>query len=45
MSEAKIENTLFNDKKMEEFIELYDDSLIVNADCDPISYWIKKLER
>lgn len=44
MSEAKIENTLFNDKKMEEFIELYDDSLIVNADCDPISYWIKKLE-
>ena len=44
MSEAKIENTLFNDKKMEEFIELYDDALIVNADCDPISYWIKKLE-
>lgn len=44
-SEAQIENNLFNDKKMEEFIELYDDSLIVNADCDPISYWIKKLEQ
>ena len=44
MSEVKIENTLFNDKKMEEFIQLYDDALIVNADCDPISYWIKKLE-
>lgn len=41
----KIENNLFNDKKMEEFIELYDDALTVNADCDPISYWIKKLER
>ena len=44
-SEAQIENNLFNDKKMEEFIELYDDSLIVNADCDPISYWIRKLEQ
>ena len=44
-SEAQIENNLFNDKKMEEFIELYDNSLIVNADCDPISYWIKKLEQ
>lgn len=43
-SEAKIENNLFNDKKMEEFIQLYDDALTVNADCDPISYWIKKLE-
>ena len=43
-SEAKIENNLFNDKKMEEFIHLYDDALTVNADCDPISYWIKKLE-
>ena len=43
-SEAMIENTLFNEKKMEEFIELYDDVLNVNADCDPISYWIEKLE-
>ena len=40
-----IENTLFNEKKMEEFIELYDDALTVNADCDPISYWIKKLDQ
>ena len=40
-----IENNLFNDKKMEEFIELYDDALTVNADCDPISYWIKKLDQ
>ena len=44
MSEAKIENNLFNDKKMEEFIELYDYALNVNANCDPISYWIEKLE-
>ena len=43
-TKAKIENNLFNDKKMEEFIELYDDSLTINADCDPISYWIKKLD-
>lgn len=43
-SDAKIENNLFNDKKMEEFIQLYDDELTVNADCDPISYWIKKLD-
>ena len=43
--EAIIENNLFNDKKMEEFIELYDDALTVNADCDPISYWIKKLDQ
>ena len=43
-SEVKIENNLFNDKKMEEFIQLYDDELTVNADCDPISYWIKKLD-
>lgn len=43
-SEVKIENNLFNDKKMEEFIELYDDSLTINVDCDPISYWIKKLD-
>ena len=44
-SEAMIENTLFNEKKMEEFIELYDDALTVSADCDPISYWIKKLDQ
>ena len=42
--ESKIENNLFNDKKMEEFIQLYDDELTVNADCDPINYWIKKLD-
>ena len=44
-SVEKIENNLFNDKKMEEFIELYDDALTIQADCDPISYWIKKLEQ
>ncbi len=44
MTEVKIENNLFNDKKMEEFIRLYDDELTVNADCDSISYWIKKLD-
>lgn len=43
-ADAKIENNLFNDKKMEEFIQLYDDELTVNAECDPISYWIKKLD-
>ncbi|MGN0176616.1 MAG: hypothetical protein ACI389_02135 [Methanobrevibacter sp.] len=44
-TETKIENNLFNDKKMEEFIELYDDALTIQSDCDPISYWIKKLEQ
>ena len=44
-SVEKIENNLFNDKKMEEFIQLYDDALTIQADCDPISYWIKKLEQ
>ena len=44
-SEIKIENNLFNDKKMEEFIELYDDALTVKVDCDPVSYWIKKLDQ
>lgn len=44
-SEVKIENNLFNDKKMEEFIQLYDDALTIQADCDPISYWINKLEK
>ena len=43
-TEVKIDNNLFNDKKMEEFIELYDDALTVKVDCDPISYWIKKLD-
>ena len=43
-SVEKIENNLFNDKKMEELIELYDDALTIKADCDPISYWIKKLD-
>ena len=37
-SDVKIENNLFNDKKMEEFIELYDDALTIQANCDPISY-------
>ena len=38
-----IENNLFNEKKMEEFIELYDDMLVVDSDEDPICNWIKKL--
>lgn len=42
-SDANIENNLFND--MKEFIQLYDDELTVNANCDPISYWIEKLEQ
>ena len=41
--ESKIENNLFNEKKMEEFIELYDDMLVVNSDEDPICDWIGKL--
>lgn len=44
-SDVKIYNNLFNDKKMEEFIDKYDDELTVNADCDPISYWLKKLDQ
>ena len=39
----EIENNLFNEKKMEEFIELYDDMLVVDSDEDPICNWIKKL--
>ena len=31
-------------RKMEELIELYDDALTIKSDCDPISYWIKKLD-
>ena len=42
-TEAKIENNLFNEKKMEEFIELYDDMLVVDSDEDPICDWIGKL--
>jgi len=42
-TEVKIENNLFNEKKMEEFIELYDDMLVVNSDEDPICDWIGKL--
>ena len=42
-TEVKIENNLFNEKKMEEFIDLYDDMLVVNSDEDPICKWIGKL--
>ncbi|WP_405297912.1 Eco57I restriction-modification methylase domain-containing protein [Methanobrevibacter sp.] len=44
MSEAKIENNLFNDKKMEEFIHTYDDLLVVNSEKDPVNDWISKLD-
>lgn len=40
-SEAKIENNLFNDKKMEEFIQLYDDTLTVNAITTQLSIGLK----
>ena len=37
-------NNLFNEKKMEEFISFYDDSLVINSpDEDPICNWIQKL--
>ena len=37
-------NNLFNEKKMEEFISFYDDSLVINSpDDDPICNWIQKL--
>lgn len=42
-TEVKIENNLFNEKKMEEFIDLYDDMLVVDSDEDPICNWIRKL--
>ena len=41
-TEAKIENSLFNEKKMEEFIDLYDDMLVVES--DPICDWISRLD-
>ena len=37
-------NNLFNEKKMEEFISFYDDSLVISSpDEDPICNWIQKL--
>lgn len=43
-NELRIENTLFNEKKMEEFIDRYDNDLIVNnPDNTPINDWIDKL--
>lgn len=37
-------NNLFNEKKMEEFISFYDESLVINSpDEDPICNWIQKL--
>lgn len=37
-------NNLFNEKKMEEFISFYDESLVINSpDDDPICNWIQKL--
>ena len=42
-TEVKIENNLFNEKKMEEFIDLYDDMLVVISDEDLICKWIGKL--
>ncbi len=43
-NEIKIENNLFNEKKMEEYIDKYDDFLIVNnPDNTPIQDWIEKL--
>ena len=44
-SETKIENNLFNEKKMEEFIQIYDDVLVVNSEKDPINDWIEKLDK
>ena len=37
-------NNLFNEKKMEEFIDLYDNELIINSpEKDPVCDWIRKL--
>ena len=37
-------NNLFNEKKMEEFISLYEDSLVVSSpDDDPVCSWIEML--
>ena len=37
-------NNLFNEKKMEDFISLYDDSLVISSPSDdPICKWIQKL--
>lgn len=45
INETKIENNLFNDKKMEEFIEKYDKYLVLNnPDNSPINDWIDRLE-
>lgn len=40
-----IENNLFNEKKMEEFINLYNDLLIIEpSETNPICEWIEKLD-
>ena len=39
-----VENNLFNEKKMEEFINIYTDKLIINNEAtNPICDWINKL--
>ena len=43
-SESKIENNIFNEKKMEDLIEHYNDFLVINSKKDPVNYWIEKLD-
>lgn len=43
-AKCKIENSLFNEKMIEAFIDKYNDVLVVNSDDgDPIQFWIDKL--
>ena len=44
LKKEDIDNNLFNEKRMDEFIELYNDSLVIKSDNNPINTWIKKLE-
>lgn len=40
-----VQNNIFNEKKMEEFIDIYDDMLVINSPEDnPIEDWLNKLE-
>lgn len=44
-NEEKIMNNLFNDKRMEEYINKYKDNLILNSKAkDAIKIWVEKLD-
>lgn len=45
MAENNFYNNLFNDIRMERYIELHSDKLVIKSDEDPLNYWIGRLNR